>query len=141
MAKRLNPRAVKAVLTYTIPEAAHALGVTCGTVRAWIKQGLPAMIALRPYLILGADLRGFLADRAAKGRVKLAPEQLYCLTCKSPQTPLGMMLDFTPHSDTTGRLTGLCSVCGGIFNCMASRASLTRLGAIFDIACREGERP
>ena len=139
MAKRPNPRAVKAVLTYTIPEAAQALGVTCGTVRAWIKQGLPAMTAQRPYLILGGDLRSFLASRVTKGKVKLAPDQLYCLTCKSPQTPLGLMLDFTPHSATTGRLTGLCAVCGVTCNRMASLASLTQLSAIFDIACREGK--
>ena len=139
MAKRPNPRAIKAVLTYTIPEAAQVLGVTLGTVRAWIKQGLPAMTAQRPYLILGDDLRGFLTSRVTKGKVTLAPDQLYCLTCKSPQTPLGMMLDFTPQSVTTGRLTGLCAVCGGTCNRMASLASLTRLRAIFDVACREGK--
>lgn len=139
MAKRPNPRAVKAVLTYTIPEAALALGVTCGTVRAWVKQGLPAMISQRPFLILGDDLRSFLTGRAAKGKVGLAPNQLYCFTCKSPQTPLGMMLDFRPQSATTGRLTGLCSVCGYTCNRMISCANLSRLSKIFDIVCREAE--
>ena len=53
VAKRPNPRSIKAARTYTITEAAEALGMSFGTVRGWVKQGLPAMTAQRPFLILG----------------------------------------------------------------------------------------
>jgi len=43
MSKRANPMAVKAALTYTVPEAAVVLGKTPTTIRNWIKNGLPAM--------------------------------------------------------------------------------------------------
>lgn len=61
MAKRPNPRAVKAVRTCTVPEAAQTLGVTVGTVRSWIKHGMRAMTMQRPHLILGEDVREYLA--------------------------------------------------------------------------------
>ena len=141
MPKRPNPRAVKAVRTYTLPEAAVALGVSIGTVRVWVRKGLPAMVGQRPYLILGDHLRSFLEAKATKGMLRLTEDQLYCLTCKAPRRPMGMMLDFVPNGLTTGRLCGLCDTCGGVCNRMASRERLVHLATIFDIAYREGNRP
>lgn len=134
MAKRPNPRAIKAARSYTMQEGADALGVTVGAVRGWIRLGLPVMKAQRPYLILGSDFRQFLEDRRSKGKAPLGPDQLYCLTCKQGQTPLGMMVDCLPQTATTARLVGLCDVCGGTCNRMISRAKLGRLGGIFDVA-------
>lgn len=87
MAKRPNPRSIRAARTYTIEEAAVALCVSIGAVRAWIKAGLPVMKSERPYLILGEALREFLQNRSAKARVRLQPDQLFCLTCKKPRQP------------------------------------------------------
>jgi len=139
MAKRPNPRAVKAVRTCTVPEAAQTLGVTVGTVRSWIKHGMRAMTMQRPHLILGKDVREYLAHKSTKGKVRLAADQLYCLTCKAPQCPYGMMLDFTSISTITGRLSGLCETCGGTCNRMVSQANLPYLATIFDIAYRENQ--
>lgn len=136
MAKRPNRRAIKGVRSYTVPEAASALGVTVGTVRNWIRNGLPVLNAKRPTLILGAVLREYVDQQRTKHKVALAPDQLYCLTCKMPRTPYGLMLDYIPRNERTGRLTGLCEVCGGTCNRIASRASLARLSAIFDVAVR-----
>lgn len=134
MAKRPNPRAIKAARAYTLQEGADALGVTVGAVRGWIRLGLPVMKAQRPYLILGSNFRQFLDDRRSKGKVPLGPDQLYCLTCKQGQTPFGMMVDCVPQTATTARLVGLCGACGGTCNRMISRADLGRLCGIFDIA-------
>lgn len=138
MARRPNPRAIRAARAYSILECAKALGVTPGTVRGWIRQGLRALKSRRPFLIPGDALRAFLEARRSKGRVRLAPDELYCLTCKAPRPPLGMMADFTPQNTRTARLTSLCSACGGPCNRIVSRASLTALTRIFDVACREG---
>ncbi len=139
MAKRPNHRGVKAVRSYTVPEAASALGVTMGTVRNWIRNGLPVLNAKRPTLILGSILRDYLDGQRTRHKVALAPDQLYCLTCKAARAPYGLMLDYIPHSGKTGRLTGLCEACGGTCNRIASRASLTRLGEFFDIAVRDAD--
>ncbi len=137
MAKRPNGRAIKAVRSYTVPEAASALGVTVGTVRNWIRNGLPVLNAKRPTLILGAVMRDYMDQQRTKHKVALAPDQLYCLTCKKPRTPYGLMLDYIPRNEKTGRLMGLCEACGGTCNRIASRASLARLDGIFDIAVRD----
>jgi hypothetical protein len=134
MAKRPNPRAIKAARTYTVLEGADALGVSVGTVRGWIRQALPVMKAQRPYLIFGDALRQFLELRRGMAKAPLTPDQLYCLTCKQAQTPLGMMVDCLPMTPKTARLVGLCGVCSGTFSRMVSRADLPRYSAIFDIA-------
>ena len=134
MAKRPNPRAIKAARTYTMLEGADALGVSVGTVRGWIRQGLPLMKTQRPYLILGDALRHFLEQRRGKAKVTLGADQLYCLICKQAQTPLGMMVDCLPQTAKTARLVGLCAVCSGTCNRMVSRADLPRYNAIFDVA-------
>lgn len=115
-------------------EGADALGVSIGTVRGWARAGLPVMKAQRPFLILGDHLRRFLEDRRAKTKSILGPNQLYCLTCKQAQSPLGMMVDVLPQTTKTARLVGLCGVCSGTCNRMISRADLARLSAIFDVA-------
>ena len=141
MAKRPNPRSIKAARTYTILEAAEALGVSIGAVRGWVRQGLPVLKSQRPHLILGDVLRTFLEARRTKAKSKLADDQLYCLTCKNGQTPMGMMVDAVDQTAKTIRLTGLCSICGGSCNRLASRAKLPLLTKIFDVAYRDPQTP
>lgn len=136
MARRPNPRALRAARTYTIEEAAIALGVTTGTVRNWVKAGLPLMKSRRPFLILGDALRTFLQDRATDARVRLEPDQLYCLTCKAARTPMGHLVDYIPQTDKTARLLGLCDVCGGTCNRMIGTAQIEQIGRIFFVAVK-----
>lgn len=139
MVKRPNPRSIRAARPYTIEEAAEALGVSIGTVRAWEKAGLPIMKSERPYLILGEALRDFLQIRAAAAKAPLQPDQLYCFTCKAPRSPLGLIVDIFPGTAKTARLAGLCDVCGGTCNRMVSRSAIDRFSRIFDIAIKGGE--
>jgi len=126
MAKRPNPRSIKSACSYTVPEAAFALGVSVGTIRGWVKRGLPVLDSQKPTLILGTALREFLALRTLGAKTQLAPDQLYCLRCKAGRTPYGMMLDYLPQTATTGRLTGLCTECGAICNRLVGRSDLPR---------------
>lgn len=139
MAKRPKPRSIRAARTYTIEEAATALGVSTVTVRAWVKAGLPIMKAERPYLILGEALREFLQCRSAKAKKRLQPDQLYCLACKAPRAPMGMLVDLVVQNGQTARLVGLCDVCGGTCNRMISRSASDQFAKIFEIAIREGK--
>ena len=61
MARRISAIRVKANRSYTVEEAADAVGATPQTVRNWIKRGLPAMAAQRPILIIGCALKEYLA--------------------------------------------------------------------------------
>lgn len=140
MAKRPNPRAIKAARTYTVEEAAIALGVSVGTIRAWVKSGLPLMRSQRPFLILGDSLRAFLEDRATTAKAPLHPNQLYCLSCKAGRTPMGLLVDCIPQTAQTARLLGLCEACGSTCNRMISRSKIDQYSQIFCVAIKEGRQ-
>ncbi len=114
------------------------LGVSVGTVRGWIRSGLPAMVTQRPFLILGCELREFLDARRSKSKAPLKPDELYCFTCKAARKPLGLMLDAHDQTMKTARLEGLCEVCGGTCNRMISRTQLGYFRSIFDVASKDG---
>ena len=138
MAKRPNPRAIRAARTYTIEEAALALNVSTSTVRSWVKAGLPLMQARRPYLILGDSLRAFLNSRASNAKVPLEQDQLFCFTCKAARVPMGLMVDCIPQTPKTARLLGLCEVCGGTCNRMVSRSQISLHSQAFQLAMKDG---
>ena len=139
MARRPNHRAIRSARTYTIDEASWALGVSVGTIRNWVKAGLPIMKTQRPFLILGEDLRDFLQARAPSGKVVLQSDQFYCLTCKAARKPFGNLVDCIPQSLTTARLMGLCESCGRTCNRMISRSQIGQFGQMFDLAMRDGQ--
>jgi len=138
MPKRPNPRAIKAARTYTVEEAAIVLGVSVGTIRSWVKSGLPLMRSQRPFLILGDALRNFLKDRAQASRAPLREDQLYCLTCKAGRNPMGLLVDCIPQTPKTARLLGLCNVCGGTCNRMISKSKIDDFSQVFCVAIKEG---
>ena len=138
MAKRASARSIRTARTYTIEEAALALNVSFGTVRNWVKAGLSIMNAQRPYLILGESLRDFLQDRAAGGKVKLQPGQLYCFICKVGRSPMGLMVDCLAQTPRTARLIGLCEVCGGTCNRMISVSKIIQFSAVFELERKDG---
>jgi hypothetical protein len=138
MAKRRSHRAIHAARSYNLQEAASELGVSQGAIRAWVKQGLPIMKDQRPYLILGEALKDFLQERLKSRKVRLQLSELYCLTCKAPRTPFGMLVDFIPQTTTTARLMGLCEVCGGTCNRMISRPKIGQFCEIFDVDVKDG---
>lgn len=139
MARRPSPRVLRAARSYTLEEAASALGVSVGTIRNWVKKGLPVMKAQRPFLMLGDDLKTFLQAQTGKRRSALQPTELYCLTCKAPRKPMGMMVDCIPQTPTTARLVGLCDACGGTCNRMISQAKIDPFREIFALAVKGGK--
>ena len=141
MPKRPNPRTIKAARTYTVEEAANALGVSVGTIRSWVKSGLPLMRSQRPFLILGDALRSFLKERAQASKAPLLDDQLYCLTCKVGRKPIGLLVDCIPQTPRTARLLGLCEVCGGTCNRMISRSQIDHFSQVFCVAIKEGQQP
>ncbi len=98
------------------------------------------MVAQRPFLLLGEDLREFLEARRTKSKIPLMADELFCFTCKVARKPLGLMVDLRDQSLKTARLEGLCEVCGGICNRMISRAQIGQFRSIFDIESKEGSQ-
>ena len=132
-----SAKKIKAARSYTIPEVAEVLGCTTRTVRSWAGMGLRVLTENRPFLIVGDDLKKFLAAKSASKKVKLAPNELFCLSCKAPRQPLGMMTDEIRQSANISRLVGLCQVCGGTCNRMIGTRALPEFARIFDIASKK----
>jgi len=113
--RRARWRSVKRHYNLTVEEAAKMLGVHKGTVRRWIKSGLPALTDRKPALILGDDLIEWLKSQR-KERQTCGPGELYCMKCQCPQMAADAKAELHPSPNGGGNLRARCSVCGTSMN-------------------------
>lgn len=114
--KRLDFRRLKLHRSYTVADAAKALGCTRATIRSWLKSGLRAVDGQRPVIINGRDLRDFMEDRRAGKKKKLRAGEFYCFGCRTQREPALGEADLVPNGPVLGVLVGICGVCGSIMN-------------------------
>ena len=114
MARRASAARVKSNRSYTIEEAAEAVGVTQQTIRRWIKQGLLAMTDQRPFLILGSAIRDFMKETRQKRMRPLSVGEFYCMRCKAPREAASGLVFYQSLSASHGRLEAFCAVCEGV---------------------------
>ncbi len=141
MIKRKGIQSIKSARCYTMAEASECLGVSLSTIRNYEKGGLPVLRAERPFLIQGAELKAWLAARRQRAKQPLKAEQMFCLRCKAPQTPLGGMVDCTALSSGKLQLTGLCPTCGGVIHRAASHRQIPDFARFFDIKPSKPKAP
>ena len=128
-----NPNLVKINRSYTYEELAAVFGVHKNTVAAWVRNGLPCLKDMRPYLILGASAKLYLQEQRTSNKQKCKQNELYCMCCKKPTTPYGNLVDYLPSSQTKGRLSGLCFACHNVINKFIGYSQLQEYSRIFDI--------
>ena len=136
--RKPNWRCIKSHRNYTVDEAARKLSVTKGTVRRWIKTGLPAISDKRPTLILGADLVEF-HKRRAKPKRKCKRDECYCVKCRVPRIPAWHMVDYIPITLTSGNLRGLCPICCTLIHRRIALANLPVLEGVFEVTILQAE--
>lgn len=128
MKKRLhNPNLAKIHRSYTVEEVASLYGVFKGTVRAWVKAGLPTINDKRPMLILGSSLVAFHQSRRTKNKQTCKPGEIYCVRCRAPKLPALGMVDYRVITEKIGNLEAICPDCNSIMN---RRVSLAKLGQV-----------
>ena len=133
-----NPNKVKINRSYSYEELAAVYGVHKNTVATWVKNGLPCLKEMRPYLIFGADAKQYLqAQRQTKKQVCKSNE-LFCVRCKKPAQSLDNCVQYFPLTATKGCLRGICCTCEGGINKFVSYASLARYAEIFDLVNSAG---
>lgn len=133
MARRFKSQGVKRLRSYTIEEAAEAVGASDQTIRQWIRNGLPAFTEKRPFLIMGSDLKAWLSKGADAIRPKLEIGEFYCLRCKKAVKSAVGAADYRPLSDTHGMLTSFCARCEGPCSRITSGSALSDWGAVLEI--------
>ncbi len=136
--KRSNGRRIKSHRSYDIAEAARALGVAKGTVRRWLKDGLPCLNEQRPVLILGQDLKAFL-DGRRKPKQTCRIDECFCLSCKAPRRPAFDEVEFHPLTATGGNLRALCEHCATVMHKRVSMDGLNALKAILTVTDVQAE--
>tara|TARA_R110000744_G_scaffold185949_3_gene305341 strand:- start:405 stop:887 length:483 start_codon:yes stop_codon:yes gene_type:complete len=136
--RRPNRRAIKQHFNYTTEEAARTLGISKGTVRRWLKDGLPYIADQRPFLILGADLREFLNNRK-KPKQKCELHQCFCFRCQEPKAAAGGMIDYSPRTVLRGHISANCEDCGTIMHKAFSAAKLPLLERQAEVSFPQGQ--
>ncbi|ORE90870.1 helix-turn-helix domain-containing protein [Aurantimonas sp. 22II-16-19i] len=140
MARHPSSRPIKKHRSYTVDEAAKALGVHKGTVRRWQKTGLPSLTDQRPALILGAELIAFLDERKPK-RQHCALHQAYCLSCRAPRDAALGEVDFILHASGAGMMQALCAECETVMNKRVPIARIPELQAKLAVTIRQAPEP
>lgn len=140
MGRRTGWRAVKSYKSYTVEEAARNQRVAKGTVRRWLKSGLPCLNEKRPCLILGGDLVDFLKNRK-KPKQTCKPEECYCFRCKAPRKAALGEVEYKPLTPTNGQLIALCGECTTVMHKRISLATLDTLKGILHITIRQQTKP
>lgn len=133
---RLDRRKVKRHHSYTVDEAARAIGAARGTVRRWLDKGLPAVRDRKPFLILGEDLASYMAGRARPKR-SCPPGACYCVKCRDTRHPAGDMAELVPINATSGNLRALCPECGSLMHRRTSHAQLEAIRLFLDVTIVE----
>ena len=122
--RRLSSRNIKSRRSYSVREAAKALGATEATIRGWGASGLHAVVGIYPAIFRGVDIIDFLKRRDAARRNPCGPGRLFCFRCKEPKAPAFGEVEFYPDGPRNGTLIGLCPDCATTMNRRTSRGKI-----------------
>jgi excisionase family DNA binding protein len=121
---------------YTVEEAARTLGVAKGTVRRWLRNGLPTTDLRKPALIRGLDLAEFLKSKV-KAKQPCPPGECYYVKCRCPHKHDGAMAEYVVITETSGNLRGLCPSCGSWMHRRTSYSQLALIQTLLDVTIVE----
>ena len=107
--------------------------VSVGTVRAWIRSGLPVVDAGKPLLIAGDALKSWLINRKAARKRKCQPNELYCCSCKQPKKAKIGTVVIVPRNSKTLFIRANCADCNAKMNQVGSLSKLTEIRAAFGL--------
>ena len=116
--RKHNPNLIRLRHSYTLAEIAEVYNIHIGTVRGWRKQGLIAIDETsKPYLVIGAEIRRFIKDKAQKRQHPLKDDEFYCPKCKVPRKSLAKHISIKLTGKMLGKrykqalIEGICEVC------------------------------
>lgn len=114
MAARYSTSGIKKRRSYSIQEAAEVCGVSVGTIRNWVRDGLPALKETRPFLVEGSNLLSFLNGKKAKCRTKLSQSELFCTGCQAARQASEGLVEISNNNGSRAMIRAICPECEGI---------------------------
>lgn len=126
-------RKIRLIKCYTVQECAILLAVSIGTIRAWIRSGLPILVAGKPILIAGDALTAWLKNRNSARKQKCQPDELYCFRCRTPRKVRFGTLVIAPRNSKTVAIRGNCVACNAKMNRGGSLAKLSEIRVAFGL--------
>ena len=131
--RKYNTNLIKETLNYSIHDIASLFRIHRGTVRQWIKEGLPLIDNHKPFLVLGSDLKEFLKKRQGNRKTKCNANELYCCKCRKPRTSWDNLVDLKILNERRLLIMGICSQCDTKTNKLSSLKNLDEIKEIFDV--------
>jgi hypothetical protein len=138
-ARHPNQRRTKIHRPYTVEQLAATLKVHKNTIRRWAKDGLRPIDDRRPSMFRGAEVAAFLCARRQAAKRRCGPGEIYCLPCRMPKSPAGLIADLHVTCPTVGWLVAICPTCSRM---LYRRVNPTRIDLVrgdLEIAIRQGQ--
>ena len=126
-------RKIRLIKCYTVQECAGLLDVSIGTVRAWIRIGLPVLEGGKFIQIAGDVLKTWIKNRKAARKQICQPDELYCCSCKQPRKTKTGTVVIVPRNSKTLFIRANCADCNAKMNQVGSLAKLSEIRAAFGL--------
>lgn len=114
-------RRVRRTRSYTVLELASALSIASGTVRRWVRDGMPLIDNGRPKLVNGAEFLAWHNARQTARKVKCGPRQMYCCKCRDARTFMPGSSLIIYRNEKSATVKARCIACGTAMNRHCSR--------------------
>jgi hypothetical protein len=134
-----NPRRLKIHRSYTVEQLSASLKVHKNTLRRWAKEGLRRIDDRRPTMFRGIDAADFLQDRRQAAKRPCQPGELYCLKCRAPKIPAGLVADLKIKSAAIGCLEAICPTCGRMLYRRVNPAMIDAVRGNLEITVRQAK--
>ena len=140
MSKTYNPRLIKHRESYTLKQISETLSVHQRTVQEWRYEGLKTISLEKPFLVMGYDLKEFLAKKIQSRKIKLQPNQFYCTKCRKAVTSKSDEVFLYDLHKTIGKqefkgliVKGICNNCDSKLNRFSHEGKLEEIQNTFSI--------
>ena len=122
--------------SYTVAQVADLFGVSRGTVRCWLRRGLPCLDEGRPVLFMGFALKAWLKQRRDRARKSCEADEFYCFRCREPRQAVPGSVVIIPENEKTVRIAARCARCDTRMNRKGSRAKLDEIERTFRLSTK-----
>lgn len=140
MSKKYNLRLIKSRESYSFKEISKLFNMHVRTVQLWRQNGLKVINDSRPFLVMGFELKDYLAKHIKSRKQKLSPNEFYCVKCRKPVTSINNIASLHYTGQTIGSnhyseliIQGECYYCQSRINRFSHEGQMLEIKQNFQI--------